>query len=268
MLNFKGKIVIITGAAGGIGSATAKLFIEHGATVALADIRHEDVKKVAAGLGPNAVPYHLDLAEDSSIKALISGVHSKFGRIDVLHNNAALLTPEISMADGDVETMDVAVWDQVFRVNLRGMMLMCKYALPIMVKQGGGVIINTSSNLSLQGNVVQAAYSCSKAAINQLTRAIATSHARYGVRCNAVLPGLTLTKAAREHIPAPHREAVENETLVPFLAAPEDIAPAVLFLASDEARNITGHLLVDDGGTAIHVPGFDTLRKLHPRTVS
>ncbi len=265
MNDFKGKVAVVTGAAGGIGSATAALFAERGATVALADIRLEAVQRLADAMGNAAAAFKLDLAEQNSIERLIASVIAKFGRIDVLHNNAALLTPEISAADRDIETMDVAVWDQVFQVNVRGTMLACKYALPHMVRQGGGVIVNTASNLALQGNVVQAAYSASKAAILQLTRSIAASHGRQGIRCNAVSPGLTLTPAAREHLPAVHREAVENETLTPYLGEPQDISGAVVFLASDEARYITGQNIVADGGTASHVPGFAQLRLLHPR---
>ena len=125
----------------------------------------------------------------------------------------------------------------------------------------GGAIINAASNLALQGNLIQAAYSTSKAAVIQLTRAIATSHGRYGIRCNTVSPGMTMSRALVEHLPARLREIVESETLTPYLGDPIDIAHAVAFLASDEARYINGHNLVADGGTATHIPGYAALRE-------
>jgi len=135
-------------------------------------------------------------------------------------------------------------------------MLSCKYVLPHMAANGGGSIINTASNLGMQGNLGQAAYAASKAAVIQLSRSIATSHGRRGIRCNTVSPGLVMTPAARDNLPPKLHEIVAGETLTPYLGVPEDIANAVAFLASDEARYVTGHNLVVDGGTVAHVPGF------------
>jgi NAD(P)-dependent dehydrogenase (short-subunit alcohol dehydrogenase family) len=158
--------------------------------------------------------------------------------------------------DRDVETMDLAVWDKTFAVNLRGTMLACKAALPHLAASGNGAIVNTVSNLALQGHVIQTAYSASKAALIQLTRSIAASHGRRGVRCNAVAPGMTMTPALRQAFPPHIRKLVEDETLRDRLGEPEDIAEAVAFLASDAARNITGQVLVSDGGLSSHVPGI------------
>jgi len=131
-----------------------------------------------------------------------------------------------------------------------------------MVSQGGGSIINTASNLGLQGNVGQSAYAASKAAVMQLTRSIAASHGRRGIRCNTVSPGLVMTPASRNHLPPRLHDIVASETLTPYLGAPEDIAQAVAFLAGDESRYVTGHNLIVDGGTASHVPGFAQFSKL------
>jgi NAD(P)-dependent dehydrogenase (short-subunit alcohol dehydrogenase family) len=152
--------------------------------------------------------------------------------------------------------MEAEVWDRTFKVNVRGTMLSCKYVLPHMAANGGGSIINTASNLGMQGNLGQAAYSASKAAVIQLSRSIATSHGRRGIRCNTVSPGLVMTPAARDNLPPQLHEIVAGETLTPYLGVPEDIANAVAFLASDAARYVTGHNLVVDGGTVAHVPGF------------
>lgn len=259
--DLSGMVAAVTGGAGGIGSATAALLAKRGAHVVVADLDEAAARRVAALIG-GALPLHLDLNEESSIAAMIEATLSRFGRIDILHNNAADLSPDSSARDRDVETMDAALWDRVFRVNVRGTMLACKHALPHMVRQGGGAIVNTASNLGLQGNVIQAAYGASKAAILQLTRAIAASHGRKGVRCNAVSPGLVLTPTAEAHLPQALRDAVQSETLTPYLGRPDDIAHVVAFLASDEARYITGQNVVADGGTVSHVPGFARLREI------
>jgi NAD(P)-dependent dehydrogenase (short-subunit alcohol dehydrogenase family) len=253
------KVAVVTGAAGGIGSATALLLAARGARVVLADINLPSAEAVADLIEKNgglALPVQLDLAEEASIVALMRSAMARFGRIDVLHNNAADLSPQLSQQDHDIETMMVDTWDRTFKVNVRGTMLACKYALPHMVAIGSGSIVNTASNLGLQGNIGQAAYAASKAAIIQLTRSIAASHGRRGVRCNSVSPGLVLTPAARDNLPPQLHRIVAGETLTPYLGVPEDIAHAVAYLASDEARYVTGHNLVVDGGTSSHVPGF------------
>ena len=263
MSSLDGKIAIVTGGAGGIGSATAKVLAARGARVAVADINLDAASRVAAEIsasGGEAVAVALDLAEESSIEVMIRTAAATFGGLDILDNNAATLSAELSARDGNVEDMAVEVWDQTFRVNIRGTMLACKYALPEILKRGGGAIVNTASNLALQGNLIQAAYSASKAAVIQLTRSIATSHGRFGIRCNTVSPGMTMSRALIEHMPARLRQIVESETLTPYLGDPVDIAHAVAFLASDEARYINGHNLVADGGTAYHIPGYAALR--------
>jgi len=259
MPQLEDKVAIVTGAAGGIGSATAQLMAARGARVVLADLNAAAAESTAAVIeraGGRALPLRLDLAEETSIVSLMRATIARFGRIDVLHNNAADLSPRLSEQDRDVEAMTVETWDRTFHVNVRGTMLACKYALPHMVSNGAGSIINTASNLGLQGNVGQAAYAASKAAIIQLTRSIATSHARRGIRCNSVSPGLVLTPAALDNLPPQLHRIVSAETLTPYLGSPEDVAYAVAYLASDESRYVTGHNLVVDGGTSSHVPGF------------
>lgn len=265
MLALQDKIAMITGAAGGIGAATARIMARAGAKLALADIRRDAAERLAQEIeaeGGQAIALELDLAHEHSIRAAIGTTVQTYGRIDVLNNNAALLSPEISRRDGNVELMDTEVWDDVFRINVRGAMLCCKHALEHMTARGSGSIINTASNLALQGQIIQAAYSASKAALLQLTRSIAASHGRSGVRCNAVSPGLVLTPAAREGLPPQLLEIVASETLTPYLGEPEDIGHVVAFLASDLARYVTGQNFVADGGTASHVPGFAQFRQM------
>lgn len=257
-IRLENKVAIITGGAGGIGAATARLMASRGAKIVVADIMEDAAKAVAASL-PDAIAVHLDLADEVSIKAMIATTVAHYGQLDILHNNAALLGPEIAQRDADVESMDTELWDRTYTVNVRGTMIACREALRHL-RATGGCIVNTVSNLALQGHLIQAAYSSSKAAIIQMTRAIAASHGKSGVRCNAVAPGMTMTPALREAFPPPLRECVEAETLRDQLGDPEDIAEAVAFLAAPAARNITGQVLVSDGGCASHVPGISGFR--------
>lgn len=257
-IRLDGKIAVISGGAGGIGFATARLMTARGAKVVLADLAHDRASALAAQL-PGAIALDLDLANEASIEAMIEATVTHFGRLDIVHNNAALLDPALAPLDGDIEHMATDVWDRTMAVNLRGTMLACRAALPHL-RASRGCIVNTVSNLALQGHLIQAAYSASKAALIQLTRSIAASHGRLGVRCNAVAPGMTLTPALEAAFPPLLRQAVEDETLREQLGRPEDIAEAVAFLAADAARNITGQVLVADGGCASHVPGIASFR--------
>lgn len=256
---FDGRVALITGGAGGIGAATARLMAARGARIVIADIAAEPARELAAEI-PGAIAVSVDLADEASVVAMVRSVVARAGRLDILLNNAAALDPELAPHDGDVERMQASTWDKTFAVNLRGAMLASREALPHLVATGNGAIVNTVSNLAVEGHLIQAAYSASKAGLIQLTRSIAASHGRRGVRCNAVAPGMTLTPALMAAFPAPLRAAVEAETLRDRLGAPEDIAEALAFLASDAARNITGQLLVCDGGFAGHVAGIDAFR--------
>lgn len=263
MTQLANKVAIVTGASAGIGLATARVLAQRGATVILTGTRVVNVEPGAAAIraqGGRAEAMALDLAEEASIIALIDAVIARHGRIDILHNNAADLS--VTRRDGDIEQMDAGVWDRVFNVNVRGTMLMCKYTLPHMVKQRSGSIINTASALGMAGATVQAAYGASKAAEIQMCRSIATSHGKFGIRCNAVVPGIVLTEAARNNLPPPLFPIQESENLVPYLGAAEDIAHAVAFLASDESRYITGQALVADGGSSAHIAGYAQMNAL------
>lgn len=253
-----GKIAVVTGGAGGIGSVTSALLATRGAIVIVADIDPGRASAIANGIA-GAESQAIDLADEISIAAAVEDIIERHGGIDIVVNNAAMLDPQVAMKDASVETMELSVWDRTFAVNMRGTMLMCRATLPHL-RARRGCIVNVVSNLALQGHVIQAAYSASKAGLIQLTRSIAASHGRDGVRCNAVAPGMTMTPALRSAFPPNLRKLVEEETLRDQLGEPEDIAEAIAFLACDAARNVTGHVLVCDGGQASHVPAFTAFR--------
>lgn len=256
--NLEDKVMIVTGGAGGIGSCAVKVAVERGAKVAIADLSGEQAEALAHKIcdaGGEAIGISVDLAKEEQIQTVVTKIADHFGCIDILINNAAALSPEMNAQDIDIETMPTAVWDQAFAVNTRGTMIMSRECLPHLVSSKGN-IVNTVSNLALQGHLIQVAYASSKAALVQMTRSIAASHGRKGVRCNAVAPGMTMTPSLKAAMPEHVRKMVEDETLRDQLGDPEDIAEAIIWLASDAARNITGQILVADGGTYGHVPGF------------
>ena len=265
MNSLKDKIAIVTGGGGGIGSASAMVLAERGAKVMVADrhIAHVDITVgEIRSKGGWAQPLIFDLCEEDQICAAMDKVAGEFGRIDILHNCAAHITPEAHLLDKDIETMDLATWETAFRINLTGTMLCCKYALPHMPRHAGASIINTASDTALLGYLTMLAYTCTKAAIIQLTRNIATSHGKLGIRCNTISPGMTLTQSVLEQMPKAIQDIVESGTLLPSLGQPNDIAHVVAFLASDDARHITGQNIVVNGGLSVHDPGFAQLRAL------
>ena len=196
-----------------------------------------------------------DVGEPEGVAAAVTATVTAFGRLDIIHNNAAVLDIEHMTADGNIESVDLDHWDRTLRVNLRGYMLGCRYGIPAMIASGGGSIINTSSQAAVRGDVRLSAYGVSKGAINSLTRYVATQYGKAGVRCNAIMPGIVVT--GTETVgpePNPLDELFLRHTLTPWLGTPDDIAHLVLFLASDESRYITGQLIGIDGGFAIHAP--------------
>jgi NAD(P)-dependent dehydrogenase (short-subunit alcohol dehydrogenase family) len=252
------KVLVVTGGAGGIGSCTLKLAVARGAKVVVSDLKQERAENLAHEIcasGGEAIAVQADLAREADIQALVKTTIDHYGRIDILNNNAAAIAPEINARDINIENMPTEIWDQIYAVNIRGSMLLTRECLPHLVAQRGN-IVNTVSNLALQGHVIQVAYSSSKAALIQMTRSVATSHGRQGVRCNAVAPGMTMTQGLREAFPPSILQAVEDETPRDQLGEPDDISEVVVWLASDAARNVTGQVIVADGGFASHVPGF------------
>jgi NAD(P)-dependent dehydrogenase (short-subunit alcohol dehydrogenase family) len=249
------KVAIVTGGAGGIGSATARKLAREGASVAVVDIDGKAADRVAGEIretGGIAIGVRTDLADEDAVVSMVAATVAEFGGLHVLHNNAALTESDFLSRDTGVTELSLEVWDRTIAVNLTSQMLTCKHSIPEMVKGGGGSIINMSSGASLSGDRVRTAYGVSKAGVNTLTMYVATGHGKQGIRVNTIVPGLIITDAVRAHIPEHALAALGSATLTPYLGQPDDIADLVVFLASDESRYITGQMIAIDGGMTAH----------------
>jgi NAD(P)-dependent dehydrogenase (short-subunit alcohol dehydrogenase family) len=257
----EGKIALVTGAAGGIGKASAKRLAQDGATVILADIDLAGAEAASAQIDGSAA-YQVDLTDEAAVKALCEAVAKRFGSIDILHNNAAIQNDAQRQKDLDVVNLDVTAWDMAMAVNVRGAMLMSKYVVPHMIAAGGGSIINSASGFGVQGEATLTAYGTSKAALIQLNRMIATQYGKQNVRSNCMVIGFVLTPLAVESTPDIVKEILLSHHLTPELGQPEDIANLVAFLASDESKFITGAAIPIDGGVTAHQPSYADFQKL------
>jgi NAD(P)-dependent dehydrogenase (short-subunit alcohol dehydrogenase family) len=249
-----GKIAIITGAASGIGKATAQRVAAEGARTVVADLDAAGAQQVAGTItatGGLATAVQLDLGDTDSVRAMVDAAVAAYGGLDILHNNAAA-TRLAATQDGPVSAADPDVWDETMRINLRGTMVAIQAAVPHMIARGGGSVINTASGSGLTGDLRSPAYGASKAALINLSRYVATEFGKQGVRCNAISPGFIVISEK------PGREAVHatmlRHALTPRLGRPEDIAAMVVFLGSDESAFITGQNICVDGGMLAHQP--------------
>jgi NAD(P)-dependent dehydrogenase (short-subunit alcohol dehydrogenase family) len=243
----EGKIALVTGGAAGIGRQTAITLAREGAQVVIADINLDGAKKVAEDIGGGATAIHFDATDQQSIQDLVASVIAQHGRVDVIHNNAALVGPDAWFTDGSVIDTSIEMWDRAFATNVRSIFLMCKYALPHMVEHGGGSIVNMASVAGLRGSSALTAYGSTKAAVIGLTRFIAAQHGKQGVRCNAIAPGVIRTQQLLDAVPDLPQQALAG-VASPRVGEPSDIANMVLFLASDESAFVNGEVYRVDGG--------------------
>jgi NAD(P)-dependent dehydrogenase (short-subunit alcohol dehydrogenase family) len=254
----KDKVAIVTGAASGIGAACAAMLAEEGALLVVADINLEGAQAQAGRIreaGGQAIAARVDIGDEASIEALFELTLKSWGGLDILHNNAAA-TSLSSTVDAAIEAVDVGVWDDTMRINLRGTMLASRRALPLMRARGGGSIINTSSGSAQAGALGYSAYGVCKAGIEALTRYVATQHGKEGIRCNAIAPGLIVTPVTQPYYVGQIGEMMLSHHLTPRLGQPDDIAHAVVYLASDEAAFVTGQVFNVDGGLLAHQPYY------------
>ena len=265
-MNLDQKVAVVVGGGSGIGAAIGRKLACHGAQVVVADLSGPSAQRVAAAIrdgGGQAIEATVDVAEEAAVEQMIAAAAGSLGRIDVLVNSAAATAAEHLLRDVNVAEMDAEVWDHTLRINVRGAMLTSKYAIPVMIENGGGSIVNIASAAGLQGDAMRPAYGSSKAGLIGATRYVAAAYGKQGIRCNAVAPGAILTDAMKASLPEPALEILLRHHLTPFLGEPDDVAEAVAFLASDASRFITGHTLCVDGGFTTHSPCYAEFNALH-----
>lgn len=254
-MRLKEKVALITGAGSGIGREAALLFAREGARVVVAEVADEAGRGTVAQIeasGGTARFIHADVSQAADARAMVEAAEKAYGRLNVIFNNAGIFPA----ADGSVVDTDEETWDLVLRVNLKGVFLGCKYAIPALLRAGGGSIINTASFVALMGAATpQIAYTASKGGVLALTREIAVEFARRGIRANALCPGPVDTPLLSELFSDPARRARRMVHIPPGrLARPEEVAQAALFLASDESSYVNGAAFTVDGGiTAAYV---------------
>lgn len=253
MNRFRGKVILVTGGAGALGRASALRFVEEGARVVIADIDPERADAVAAEIGSDAIAAQADVTKADNCIAMVEAARGRFGKLDVVFANAGIGGEKVEFVQ-----MPMEEWDRVLSVNLRGMVLTCKAAAPALIDAGGGSIVLMGSSTGGWDTILGTGpYMTSKEAVNALARNLALELARYSIRVNAVCPGIVQT-------PLSFRQAADDpaawETFfarfaerIPLrrVAQPEDVAASVAFLASDDARHITGATLLIDGGQTL-----------------
>jgi len=261
-MRLKDKVAIITGAASGIGKASAIVFGREGAKVMCADVNGEGAEATArqiADTSGEAASIRVDVASEPDVQEMISATVSRWGRLDVLYNNAGI---GFGMPVTEVSVED---WDRLMNINLKGVFLGCKHAIPEMLKNGGGSIVNTASDAGLIGTAMLSTYCASKGGVVMLTKSLAVEWAQQGIRVNCVCPGVIRTPILDSFIAQARRvQGASPEDVWKRMAAahpmnrvgePEEVGKAVAFLASDDASFITGVALSVDGGFAAGPPG-------------
>ncbi len=245
--SFRDQVVVITGAASGIGEATAEKFADNEARVVVVDKDVSKGERAVSSIGERAVYIKTDITQSSCVKDMVAEVVERFGKIDILINNAGIIIK------GRVEELSEEDWDRVMNVNVKGMFLCCRYVVPVMLARKRGVIVNVGSEAGLVGIPGQPAYNVSKAAAVALTKSMAVDYAQEGIRVNAVCPGTTLTPLVKNRLlkaPDPEGElkVLAGRRPLKRLGKPEEIAYTIMVAASEELGYSTGAVFSIDGG--------------------
>jgi NAD(P)-dependent dehydrogenase (short-subunit alcohol dehydrogenase family) len=259
MNGLEGKVAIVTGGASGIGAAACRRFVAEGCRVGIGDINGDLAQQLAAELGTAAIAIRFDAGDVDSVRHLVSSTVSHFGRLDFLYNNAALMSNDIVRRDTNPVDIDFELWDLVMRVNLRGYLAGCKFAIPHMLKAGKGAIVMTASGSGVLGDISNIAYGASKAAIMSMSRYVAAQYGKQGIRCNSINPGLIRTEGGMKNVYGPMVDIMARNTLTPRLGQSADIAAMAVYLCSDDGEFITGQSIGVDGGMLSHMPYYSDL---------
>jgi meso-butanediol dehydrogenase/(S,S)-butanediol dehydrogenase/diacetyl reductase len=250
----EGKVAIITGAGSGMGRASAEVFTAEGARVVVADWNREAGEETVARIkaaGREAAFVNADVSQEVEVKALVDFTVSTYGGLDIMFNNAGIAAIREGR-DGAVTDLSAEDWDYTQSINLKGVFFGCKHAIPKMLERGGGAIVNTASAAAIQGSGFPIhAYTAAKGGVVSLTRAIAVAYGRDNIRANSIIAGAIATPMSNYYQDEWVRKMYEEAIPLGRVGDAQDIAYAALYLASDEARFVTGHALVVDGGKSI-----------------
>lgn len=260
-----GKVAIVTGGAGGIGGGTSRYLVEEGAAVVVADLPNRAPRDLAAELtaaGHRAIGVEVDITDESQVKEMAQAAVDAFGRIDGLHANAA--ATHLVRTDGMLMDLDRGEFEQAFQVNVIGTWLCCKAVIPTMVAQGRGSIVATSSMAATHAANDKTAYGATKASVANLMRTVATQYGKQGIRANTVLPGLIIHDKGTNLMSDAMKQNVLDQILTPELGEPANIASLVAYLFTDDARYLTGHEFLVNGGMHVHSPGHNNRSVLGP----
>ncbi|MCX5044198.1 SDR family oxidoreductase [Aldersonia sp. NBC_00410] len=252
MRGLQNKVVIIAGAASGLGAATAARLAEEGAKVVVGGRTLAGAEKTAGAIGESggtAIGIEFDISDDSSVKALVDAAVAEFGGLDAVHVNAADMVA--LQSDTDVVDIELDVWDRIVEVNLRGHMLVTRHSVPRLLERGGGAIVYTSSIAAHAGEPARPAYAVTKAGINALARHVASRWGKEGIRANAITPGPILTDAMRNEYPERMLAGMLKQTRSTRLGDATDVAAMVAFLVSDDGAWINGQTVNVDGGIVL-----------------
>ena len=266
MNRLKDKVAIVTGSTSGIGIGIARLFASEGAKVVICGRREAKGQAVVdriAEEGGEAWYHFMDITDTESIEKLFADTVEKFGKLDILVNNAA----NVALKDGRVDELTIEMWDGIFESDMRGTFYATKCALPYLKKnENGGSIVNIGSMASCGGDLGSTAYACAKAGVDLLTQATALQYGKDNIRCNCVRPGLIVTPENEAHVPQPLKDIFVSNIMVNRYGCPEDIGHMCVYLASDESTYVTGQIFNVDGGMNSHVPTVAQFRELNSRT--
>jgi len=261
-----GKVAIVTGGAGGIGAGTCRYLAEDGAAVVVVDLPGKGSTELAAELtaaGNRAIGVDVDITVEAQVEAMAAAALEAFGRIDGLHANAA--ATHLVRTDGLLMDLDRGEFEQAFQVNVVGTWLCCKAVIPAMVDQGRGSIVATSSMAATHAANDKTAYGATKASVSNLMRTVATQYGKQGIRANTVLPGLILHDQGTNLMSDEMKQGVLDQVLTPELGEPANIASLVSYLFTDDARYLTGHEFLVNGGMHVHSPGHQNRSVLGPQ---